>query len=231
MKPFRHSDYNHCGSQVKSTLAVSLAMFLYYSFICALGLTLLVTLVYGLTLSNDTISNNMLIFTPYHIVLSTCIFLQIGVWTLCLYSKRAMDPGAAIWGFITMGIVTCSWVGLSTILTGTPHVIFVCIFMASFIINILIMCNLTWQEDAGKVLRTSVAFVIVCVVAMIILFNKGEFYIMEHVAFISYSLVFLVFFIVHTPSQWDVLPDTLQAELECENEVEWHYRNQRGITC
>lgn len=221
--------YNRNRNKDNNESTAGLERCLYFSFICTLGLALLITLIYGLTLSNDTISNNMLTFIPYRIVLSTCIFLQMGVWTLCIYSKRVMDPGAAIWGFLTMGVVTCSWVGLSTILTGTPHIVFVCTFMASFVASILIVCNLTWQEDAGKVLRLSVAFVIVCVIAMIILFNRGEFYIMEHVAFISYSLVFLAFFITHTPSHWDVLPDTLQAELECANDVEWQYHHHGVI--
>ena len=200
---------------------------LYNTFICVLGLTHLCTLIYGLTLSNDTISHNMLTYLPYRIVLSTCIFLQMGVWTVCLYSKRAIDPHTVTWGFLTLGIVTGSWVGLTTILTGQPHYIFVGIFMASFFVCILILCNLTWQEAAGTVLRLCVAFISVCVIAMVILFNHGEFYIMEHVAFIGYSLVFMAFFITHPPSHWDVLPDNYP--LECNFGVEWQHVSSNEV--
>ena len=119
-------------SDTCDTFETTMNKVLYNTFICVLGLTHLCTLIYGLTLSNDTISHNMLTYLPYRIVLSTCIFLQMGVWTVCIYSKRVMDPHTATWGFLTLGVVTGSWVGLSTILTGMPHYIFVGIFMASF---------------------------------------------------------------------------------------------------
>ena len=218
------SNFEETNHGICCEIATHLSLLLYYTFICALGLTLLITLIYGLTLSNDTVSHNMLTYIPYRIVLSTCIFLQMGVWTLCLYSKRAMDPNTAIWGFLTMGLVICSWVGLSTVLTGTTHIVFVITFMASFFTSMLILCHLTWQEEAGKVLRLSLAFVLVCVVAMTILFNQGQFYIMEHVAFISYSLVFMAFFLVHPPSDWDVLPENHPSECELGVEIEWHSR-------
>ncbi len=193
-------------------------MCLYYTFILATGLTLLITLIYGLTVSKDTISSNMLTYVHYRLILSACVFLQMGVWTLCLYSKQDMDQDSATWGFLTMGIVICSWVGLSTILTGTAHSIFVVIFMASFLVNMLILCHLTWQEEPLQVLRLSVAFILLCSIAMLILYNHGEFYIMEHVAFISYSLVFMSFFLIHTPSQWGILPEghPMEYELGCE---------------
>ncbi len=221
---------NNVGAQDTSESISCLSLFLYFTFICVLGLTLLCTLIFGLTLSRDTISNNMLTYIPYRIVLSTCIFIQMAVWIVCLYSKRAMDPDAAVWGYVTMGIVTCSWVGLTTILTGTVHFIFVSTFIIFFFISMLIICNLTWQDQAGKVLRISMAFIIVCAIAMTILYNEGEFYIMEHVAFISYSLVFMAFFIVHTPSHWGTLPDSYP--LECESEthgIEWQYQNRFQI--
>lgn len=132
-----------------------------------------------------------------------------------------MDPEAAAWGFLTMGIITLSWIGLSTKLIGTPRIIVVCICMSAFIINILILCNITWHEDSRKVLKSCVALEIVCVVTMMILFNKREFYIMENIAFVSYNLTFLFFFIVHTPSHWNVLPDTFHDELVFENEMDW----------
>jgi hypothetical protein len=174
--------------------------------VCILGLTMLCTLMHGLTLSKDTVSHMMLTYDPYRIVLSTCIILQLGFWAVCLYSKRSIDPDTAGWGFFSLGITTCSWVGLTTILSGDLHYAFVCIFIAFFFFDLLIMCNLTRQRCAGEVLIAGIGLLLLCIVAMIILFNNKEFYIMEHVAFISYSLVFTAFFLVHTPAEWGEEP-------------------------
>lgn len=175
----------------------------YATSVCSIGLTLLVTLIYGLTLSNDTVSNNMLTYIPYRIVLSTCIILQISFWAACLHSKRHHDPDTAGWGLLSMGITAGSWVGLSTILSGTPHIVFVVIFIGFFLMDLLILCSLTRQRRAVDVLITSIAFMLLCIIAMTILFNNKEFYIMEHIAFIAYSLIYVTFFLVHTPEQWD----------------------------
>lgn len=174
----------------------------YVILICTLGLTLLCTLIHGLTLSKDTVSHMMLTYTPYRVVLSACILLQMGFWTVCLYSKWYIDPGAAGWGLLSLGITICSWVGLTTILSGNLHYAFVCIFIAFFFMDLLILCNLTRQRYAGEVLIAGIGLLLLCIVAMIILFNNKEFYIMEHVAFISYSLIFTVFFLVHRPGEW-----------------------------
>jgi hypothetical protein len=196
---------------------------LYYTFICVLGISLLFTLIYGLTLSNETISNNMLTYIPYRITLSTCILLQMGVWTLCLYSKRNVDYNAASWGFVVMCLVTFSWVGLSTILIGEQHFIFVGLFMASFLVSTLILCSLTWQEEAVHVLKLCVLFTIICDVSMMILFNNGKFYIMEHVAFISYSIVFISFFLIHPPSEWGIMPENHPLEYAINDDsIEWY---------
>jgi hypothetical protein len=202
--------------------AIGLYSLWYFIFIFILGLTLIFTLIYGLTRESDTVSNNMLTYVPYRITLSTCILLQLGVWTLCLYSKQAIEPDTAVWGFLTMGLATFSWVGLSTVLMGMVHITFVVIFMASFLISMLILCQLTWQEEAGNVLRLNIALAIFCDIAMVILFNNGQFYILEHIAFISYSISFVLFFIIHPPNQWGSLPVNHQLESEIGYEsVEW----------
>lgn len=170
--------------------------------VCVIGLTLLFTLIYGLTLSNDTVSNNMLTFIPYRIVLSTCILVQISIWAVCLYSKRVIDPDTSAWGLLSVGSTICCWVGLSTILSGNTHFVFVALFIGFFLISLLILCNLTWQRRAVTVLITSVAILLLCIIIMTILFNNKEFYIMEHIAFITYSLIFVVFFLAHTPEEW-----------------------------
>lgn len=185
---------------------------LYYALILLLGTTLVSCLVYGLTISDETVSDNMIVYTPYRILISACILLQVCVWTMCLYSKRWADPDTAAWGLLSLGVTATSWVVLSNILSGTVHIAFVACFVTSFMVDLLILCNLTWQRRAVDVLILSVAFLLACMVAMIILFNTNKFYIMEHVGFIAYSLVFTVFFLVHPPAEWG-------SEYYCENEM------------
>ena len=50
----------------------------------------------------------------------------------------------------------------------------------------------------------------VCVFGGIILFNNNEFYLLEHVSFIIYSVIFTLFFTVHPYTEWDALPDNFQ---------------------
>ena len=170
--------------------------------VVTLGLTLLCSLSYGLTLSEDTVSHNMLTNIPYRVLISTCIILQLSFWVVCMYSKTRTDPETTAWGLACTGITITSWMGLSIMLTGTPHDVFVCIFVSSFLIDLLVLCTLTWQRRAVEVLISSIAFQLICIVTMMVLYNNKEFYIMEHVAFISYSLIFTVFFLVHTPEDW-----------------------------
>ena len=168
---------------------------------------MLTCLIYGLTISSDTISNNMIINTPYRIVISTCIVLQMSILITCMYTKRCLDPDTATWGLFSAGVTAGSWVGLSIILSGTPHIVFVVLFLSSFMMDILIMCNLTWQRRAVNILVTCIAFMLVCLVAMVILFNNRQFYIMEHVGMITYSIIFTAFFLEHTPDAWGELEE------------------------
>ena len=177
---------------------------LYGASVVILGLTLVFTLIYGLTLSHDTVSNNMLTYTPYRIVLSACIILQMGFWIVCMYCKTRIDPDTAGWGLLSTGITVCSWLGLSTILSGSPHVVFVATFIGFFFMDLLIISSLTWQKRAVEVLISSIALMLLCIIVMTILFNNRKFYIMEHIAFITYSFIFTAFFLVHTPEEWDV---------------------------
>ena len=175
----------------------------YAATVLTLGLTLISVLIHGLTLTKDTVSQNMITYTSYRIVISTCIILQLGFWAVCLYSKQNIDPKTAAWGFLCLGLTACSWIGLSTILSGELHYIFVCVFITFFFVFLLILCNLSRQRIAVEVLVTAIGLILVSIVVMIILFNNREFYIMEHVAFLTYSLVFLVFFLVHRSAEWD----------------------------
>ena len=176
---------------------------LYNTLICTLGSILLGILIYGLSLADDTVSNTMISSTHYRIIISVCILLQISVWITCRYSKRRTDPDTAAWGLLSLGITAASWVGLTNILSGTPHIIFVIIFTTSFMVDLLILCNLTWQRRAVDILLLSIAFLLICMIAMIILYNTNKFFIMEHVGMIAYSLIFTVFFLAHPPEEWE----------------------------
>jgi hypothetical protein len=135
-----------------------------------------------------------------------------------MYTKRHIDPDTATWGLLSTGVTAGSWVGLSTILSGTPHVVFVVLFLSSFMMDMLIMCNLTWQRRAVNILVVSIAFMLVSTLAMIVLFNYRQFYIMEHVGMIAYSLIFTAFFVEHTPVEWGEACDR-----DCDRNCEENY--------
>lgn len=188
-------------------MSISTSAVLYRALVCALGLTLLVCLIYSVSAHKDTVSNTMLHNVTYRIALSTCIVLQMCFWVICMYSKRWMDQDTSAWGLFCLGVTMGGWIGLTSILEGDIHITFVAIFITFFLLDLLILCNLTWQRHAVDILILSVAFLIVCMIAMIILFNTNQFYIMEHVGFISYSLIFTVFFLAHTPEEWGMCMD------------------------
>ena len=175
---------------------------LYYTMIFLLGTTFISCLVYGLTISDDTISDNMIVYTTYRITLSTCVLIQICIWAMCVYSKRQANPDTAAWGLFSLVVTSTSWIVLANILSGTVHIVAVASFTVSFMVDLLILCNLTWQKRAVDTLILSVAFLLACMVVMTILFNTNKFYIMEHIGFIAYGLVFVVFFSVHPPADW-----------------------------
>ena len=180
---------------------------LYKLLVCVLGLSMLSCLLYSITAHKDTVSNAMLNNIPYRIALSTCIVLQICFWVTCMYSKRWMDPETSAWGLLCLGITVGGWIGLTSILEGDMHVAFVGIFIFFFGLDLLILCSLTWQKPAADILVLSVAFLLVCIVAMIILFNTNQFYIMEHVGFIAYSLIFTAFVLAHPPADWGAVAE------------------------
>jgi hypothetical protein len=64
------------------------------------------------------------------------------------------------------------------------------------------------------VLISSIVLIAICIIAMTVMFNNKKFYIMEHTAFIAYSLIYITFFLVHTPEQWDRDVDIGECSLE-----------------
>ena len=179
--------------------------------IYALGLTLVSCLIFGLIhLPNKTISNNMLTNPVYRIVVSTSIILQLCIWCICLNSKQNINPSTVTWGYFIMMIMLTNWIGLTSMLQGLQHILFVGIFMLCFLTLMVIFCHLTWQQEAYAVIQGGMLLLSVCVFGGIILFNNNEFYLLEHVSFIIYSVIFTLFFTVHPYTEWDALPDNFQ---------------------
>jgi hypothetical protein len=176
---------------------------LYLVAVFTVGITLFITLI------------NRLAFSDYgtpqgdtnQIVMNICIFVQLGIWTLYIYAKLDPEPETAMWGLVTVGSATVGWIGALTASPGTSRVMFVWVFMASFTIVVLLVFNFACYEETVQILRVSTALIIVCIIAMIILFNQGDFYILENMAFICYCLVSLAFFLVNPPSHWSIRPE------------------------
>lgn len=197
----------------------SLDKYTYHALIYILGLTLVCSLIFGLThLPNKTISNNMLTNPAYRIVVSTSIILQLCIWCVCLYSKQNLNADAVTWGYFIMMVMLTNWIGLTSILQGLEHVIFVSIFMLCFLTLMLIFCHLTWQQEAYAVIQVGSLLMSVCAIGGIILFNNNEFYLLEHIAFIIYSLIFTFFFTIHPYTEWEALPDNFQFKIQ---NAEW----------
>ena len=191
----------------------------YYGLIYSLGLTLTCSLIFGLFhLPRKTISDNMLTYPSYRIVVSTSIILQLCIWCICLYSKRQFNPDAVTWGYFIMIVMLTNWIGLTSILQGTEHVIFVSVFMFCFLTLILIFCTVTWQPEVCTFLRVGLTLMSVCAFAGMVLFNNNEFYLLEHLSFIMYSLIFTFFFTIHPYVDWPILPDNM---LPFEEEMAW----------
>jgi hypothetical protein len=171
--------------------------------VLALGLTLLGTLVYGVSaFPPQTITQSMIDHVPFRIILTTCVILQVIVWFLCIWSKRNIEPETANWAFVLLCIIVISWIALSTILTDATHIVFVGICIAALLIFILLITKMTAQRDSILVLHFSILILIASILAMVILYNNHHFFIAEYIAFITYSLIFTAFFSIHTQVQW-----------------------------
>jgi hypothetical protein len=203
----------------------------YYTLIYSLGLTLTCSLIFGLVhLPRKTISDNMLTQPAYRIVVSSSIILQLSIWFICLYSKRMVNKRASMWGYLIMIVMLVNWIGLTSILQGIEHVVFVSLFMLCFLTLLLIFCTVTWQPEVCAFIRIGLVLLSLCSFAGIVLFNKNEFYLLEHISFIIYSLVFTFFFTMHPYPDWDALPDGLQPFEEDLDWEQWETHAMRAKT-
>jgi hypothetical protein len=175
--------------------------------IVVLGATLLGAQIYGISHHPEkTVTGNMQSESLYLVLTSCSLLLQSFVWALCLYQKSFLDPEAAGWGLVTLSVMLVSWIGLTSILTTDVHYIFTGVFVVSFVVLILILCYLVWQPLPSLILRLCLLLELVCITAMLILFNSKEFYLPEQIGFIAYTLIFMAFFLTHPYRDWDEPP-------------------------
>lgn len=171
--------------------------------VLALAATMLGAQIFGLSHYPDqTVTGNMRVESVYLILMSSSLLLQSAVWALCLYRKRALDAEACAWGAATLTVMLVAWIGLTSILTTDVHYVFTGIFVAAFLTLVLIFCYLVWQPTPSLILRLCLVLELVCIVAMLILFNSKDFYLPEQIGFLAYTVVFTLFFWTHPYSEW-----------------------------
>lgn len=195
--------------------------------VLTLGLTLLGTLVYGLSgFPPQTITQTMIDSAVFRICLTVCVILQIIVWFLCVWSKRHAEPETANWAFVTLSLVVISWIALSTILTDTTHATFVGICVGGLLVFLLLITKMTSHRESVMVLHLSILILVASIVAMMILYNNHHFFIPEYVIFITYSLIFTAFFSIHTNTKW---VEDFNENAYVTRELDWD--NESDIPC
>jgi hypothetical protein len=194
--------------------------------VLAVGLTLTGTLVYGASaFPPQTITQSMIDYVEFRIILTTCVILQVIVWFLCVWSKRNIEPDTANWAFVALSVVVISWIALSTILTDATHMIFVGICVAGLLIFILLLTKMTSHRESVLVMHLSILTLSASIIAMVILYNNHHFFIPEYVAFTTYSLIFTAFFSTHTHLKW------IQEDEETYAARELDWDNDPDIPC
>ena len=210
--------------------------------VLTLGLTLLGTLIYGLSaFPPQTITQTMIDSVVFRISLTVCVILQVIVWFLCVWSKRYTDPETANWAFVALSLVVISWIALSTILTDATHDVFVGICVAGLLIFLLLITKMTLHRDSVMVLHFCILILVASIIAMLILYNNHHFFIPEYIIFITYSLIFTTFFSIHTNTRWveddyddSYIPRDLDwengSDIPCADSIPLTYTdNQRGF--
>ena len=191
---------------------------LYRFFILSVGLTSLITLIYGITQApSKTISSDLKEYPPFRAILTVCLILQLAIFLICLYCKERFHPDAVVWGYITAVGIGVAWIGLSTFLEGTTHIAFVAMFMSFTVILLFILYSITWQITALVILKLTILFLILVSICMTILVSTDQFYIIEFVGFIPYNISFTWLFLVHDSQEW-MEPDPNHLKYEsCEH--------------
>lgn len=187
--------------------------------ILVLGLTMLSTFIYSLTtLPNRSMSDDMINYPAYKMVISVCLLGNLLVWGLYFHANTPLNQAAVDWGYMTLLTMAIGWVGLVTNLQGPVHLAFVGVFSAAHFIMLLTLCHLVHDLDMALLLRFSLVIALFCDMLMLSLYNGDWFYIPEHISFITYAVFFTVFFCVHTYDQWGVycaLQEGLEGVFVC----------------
>ena len=176
---------------------------LYYLWIWSIGLTLIGTLIYGLVnFPPDTITQHMIDQVEYIIILSVCVILQAILSFIYTWAKRNQNKEVILYKYVFLSSIVISRIVLSNILTTATHLVFVYICLCSLFIFLLLRSHITNHRASLIFLRISLLLLSACALAMIILYTNFDFYIPEHIAFLTYSVIFTVFFTVHTYDHW-----------------------------
>lgn len=185
----------------------------YYLCIITLGCSMdILIAVSFFQMPKNSISENMLAEPVYRIFVSSTVVLQLATWSLCLHSKWRVWPDLVFWGYIAMILMICSWVGLTSILRGGVHIMFLYIFTSSFMLLLLILYTLSHQREAVLFLRGSILVLILCALSLAISWHalNDMFYLVEHIAFLVYSTLFVCFFLVHPLHKWGETQESTQ---------------------
>jgi hypothetical protein len=177
----------------------------YYLCILVLGGSMQTLIAYSFFhMPKNSISENMLADPVYRIFVSSTVMLQLATWSLCLHSKWKVWPDLVFWGYLAMILMICSWVGLTAILRGDVHITFLYVFTSSFLVLLLILYTLSHQPQAVLLLRGSILVLILCALSLAISWGaiNDWFYLVEHIAFLIYSTIFVCFFMVHPFYEW-----------------------------
>lgn len=177
---------------------------LFILWVWTLGITLAGTLIYGLVnFPNNTITQYMIDHVEYRVILTSCVVLQTIQWYWCIWSKKGQNSLLTVFAYIFLTAMLISWIALSDILTTDVHIILVYICQTCLLIFILILSHIVQHERAVYVLYLCLVLMIASAIAMICLYTRAEFFIPEHVGFLTYDIVFTSFFTVHTYQYWD----------------------------
>jgi hypothetical protein len=144
------------------------------------------------------------------------MFIQAAIWIIYIFKKLDHNTGDVLWGLASMSCVIASLIGALTTPPGTLHLLYVCIFMASFAVVVLIVLRFENHDEIVQVLKLGLMVIIACIVSMVILYNQEEFYIMENIAFVGYCVVSLAFFLVNPPLQWNPRPESYMQPYDAE---------------
>ena len=134
--------------------------------------------------------------------------LHIYYWMLFIYRKRWVVRGIEYClvgtGAFNMILLIISWNGLSTIHEGIMHYIFASLFMF-FIVTLSVLVVMLTESMVSNAIMVVLQLVLIgCGCTMVYLFPDDQFvYIPEYIAYTTYGLAFILFFLTQPYASWD----------------------------